>query len=185
MQRCGTCGAENREGVRFCTTCGGQLVLELHEELPHLPELELRSPTVEASRWWCGARRGAAAAALQALIPVATVAPFAADQGWAGFARRSGSHAADFMPGLVIEGTVLAEMFDVAPGDLADDGALDLGLWRGSLVSLRDVLRLHDGAAGGLERHADGDQFPVRRTRPGEVSFRRWKNEFLCANGTH
>ncbi|WP_336980548.1 zinc ribbon domain-containing protein [Altererythrobacter fulvus] len=163
MQRCGTCGADNREGVRFCTSCGSQLVLELLNELTALPELELRSPTPEASGWWRSSHRAAAMQALQPLLPVGTVEPFAQGQGWAGFTGRCGSDAAAFIPGRTIEGTMLTDMFDAGGGAGLHDETRDRGEQRASLVAVWERLRLHDGLAGGLERHVTAGRIPLGR----------------------
>lgn len=163
MQRCGTCGADNREGVRFCTSCGSQLVLELLNELPALPELELRSPTPEASGWWRSNHRTAAMQALQPLLPVATVEPFAQGQGWAGFTGRCGSDAAAFIPSFAIEGTMLTDMFDAGDGAGRSDETTDMDAQRASLVAVWERLRLHDGLACGLERHVTAGRIPLGR----------------------
>lgn len=179
MQRCATCDAQNRDGVRFCTSCGsGHLVLELDEAAVAEPELELQSPPALASACWRGERRPHELDALRAVVPLGTVEPFGRSGGWAGFRSSLGSDPAELLGGLPVRAD-------------APDRAVDMHLPGGeiagveTLPALWDRVRLADARASGTPPTRPSRGIPAGTVEASRAEVAEWRTQsgFMSGHG--
>ncbi len=169
MQRCFTCDAQNRDGVRFCTSCGSDhLVLELDEADAAEPELELKSPPALASACWRGNRSPHELDALRAVVPLGTVEPFGRSGGWDGFRSRLGSDAAELLGGPAVRADAPDRAVDMPLPGREIDGVE-------SLPALWNRVRLADARASGTPPARLSPGIPAGTVEASHAAIAEWR----------
>ncbi len=168
MQRCGKCGSESRDEVSFCTSCGGQLVLELGEIYAAEAALELQGPPALASACWRGERSAVALETLRAILPLGTVEPFGRNADRSDRRSRLGSDAADLMSGLLIEVGAPDRVVDMlVPGGAVAGGDVPALLW--------NRLRMADARASGTVPASAPEDIPSGPVQASYAAIAGWR----------